>query len=58
MELHEFIRKTRKYKEISQKKLAKEVGVNVKSINQFEMGEQGLRKKNLDKIIEILEIEF
>jgi ribosome-binding protein aMBF1 (putative translation factor) len=56
--LHETIRKARRAREMSQKMLAELVGINVKSINQFEQGKQGLRKKNLDRIFEILEIKL
>ena len=54
--LREIIRKERRLQEKSQQWLADQMGLNVKTINQFEKGKQNLSKKNIKKALEILRI--
>lgn len=55
--LREIIRKERRSQEKSQQWLADQIGLNVKTINQFEKGKQNLSEKNIKKVLEILGID-
>ena len=56
--LNELIRKERRAQEKSQQWLADELMVNVKTINQFEKGKQGMSQKNIEKAMDVLGIEL
>ena len=56
--LNEIIRKERRAQEKTQQWLADKLGVNVKTVNQFEKGNQGMSQKNIEKSLEILGIEL
>ena len=56
--LNEIIRKERRAQEKTQQWLADNLGVNVKTVNQFEKGNQGMSQKNIEKSLKILGIEL
>ena len=56
--LNEIIRKERRAQEKTQQWLANKLGVNVKTVNQFEKGNQGMSQKNIEKSLKILGIEL
>ena len=56
--LNEIIRKERRAQKKTQQWLADNLGVSVKTVNQFEKGNQGMSQKNIEKSLEILGIEL